>query len=182
MKALTCSLVVLLVTGCMVAGPGGTPSPSPTASTPPTAPPTASPSPTEDETPATPPAASLSAGDGDAVAGDLGSGCYLGACGDGPWLAAHGLESIELTGADDQLTVAIESGFSFVQWSASYAAAEDTTGDQVETLAEGGAEDGPPLTAASFDAPPSGDWVVLVHLVFANGDGDGAYFWHVIVP
>ena len=35
---------------------------------------------------------------------------------------------------------------------------------------------------ASFDAPPSGDWVVLVHLVFANGDGDGAYFWHVIVP
>lgn len=197
MKALIGSLIVAFVAaGCTPAGPGtptdtrpsapptvtpsGTPSVAPTTS-PSDPPPTASPTDAESPMPA-PPSASLSAAGGEPVDGQLGSVCYLDACGDSPWLPADGLPLVELAGADDELTVAIEDGFEFTTWSAQYAAAEDRTGAAVMTLAEGGSQDGPPLTDATFDPPPSGDWVVSVYLVYADGDGDGAYYWHVTVP
>ncbi len=163
-----------LLAACSVGGP---PTPSATAS------PTASATVAEPaESFPAPPRASLQLADGSVHAGELGSVCYLDACGDSPWLPAAGLQTAGLASAAEPLTVAIEDGFSFVQWSASYAAAEDTTGADVEPLTDGGAEDGPPLGEVSFDAPPSGDWVVSVHLVYANGAGDGTYYWQVIVP
>jgi hypothetical protein len=191
-KALIGSLLVAFVAaGCMPVSPGtSTESPSsapPAATDTPTPPPTTastpSPSPTDDETPLpAPPTAGLTAGEAEPIAGDLGTVCWLGGCGDGPWLPAPGLPLLEVEAGDDQLKVTIEDGFEFVQWSAEYADAQDTTGDDTIVLDRGGSEEGPSMIEAAFDAPPPGDWVVSVYLVYANSDGNGAYYWHVTVP
>lgn len=189
MKALIALLVGgVLLGSCGSAGPPVTGSPSPTFSpAPSTAPPAPtpppSPSPTDVEPSLPPPpAAALSAANAAPLNGTLGSVCYLEACGDSPWLPAAGLPLLELADGSDELTVTIADGFAFVSWTVDYADAQDTAGENVINHATGGSEDGPAMTEASFSPPPSGDWVLSVHLVYADGDGDGAYYWHVTVP
>jgi hypothetical protein len=188
-KALIGSLIVaLLALGCVAGRPGSPtnpPSSAPTTAVPSRSTPAVTPaaSPTEPHSPLpSPPDAFLQAGDGDPVEGRLGSGCYLDACADSPWLPAAGLPVLEPAGGDEELTVSIAPGFEFVRWTARYAAADDPSGERARPLAEGGADDGPAVAEASFRTPPSGDWVVSVFLRYANDECDGAYYWRVIAP
>jgi hypothetical protein len=73
---------------------------------------------------------------------------------------------------------------SLLRWSAGYRADD---AEELTPLAEGGTEydpdttasPPPALTAADFDAPPSGDWVLIVQAFFEEGDAQ--YLWHVVV-
>ena len=78
-----------------------------------------------------------------------------------------------------ELTLA--DGAPFVRWFASYGA----DARSLVPLAEGGASSdpdavgatpAPPLTTASFEPPPDGDWVLTVQVFFS--DGDAMYAWH----
>jgi hypothetical protein len=130
----------------------------------------------EDDDELLPPIARLLA-DGSVQAGALGSFAYRDAAADSPWLSS-GLTRLAVP-ADEQLTVALLPGSSFEGWQASYAAAADSTGEVVHALASGSGES---LERASFDPPPSGEWVIRVSLTFPDGDGDATYYWLVSVP
>jgi hypothetical protein len=177
-------LTALLLGGCAMLGPAAPTASPPTPTATPGATATASPTPTEAEpTPEAPPPASLVLADGTEHDGEIGSSCYRGACADGPWLPAPALQRVELGDADDQLLIRLASGFEFVRWTARYAAAGDTQADVIYPLDDGGAEDGSDLfSEVSFDAPPSGEWVLSVGLVFSDEDGDAAYYWYLVVP
>ncbi len=191
----------LLVVVACVSVTGGPTSPPPTDRPTPTAPattqpaaslppseapdPTATPSvrtepePTDDEPPL-PPTAVLTLADGISLPGTLGSYAYGGAAADTPWLPARALRAAEV-GVWATLTLTVDPAEAFVRWGARYAAADDETGDVITQLAAGG--DGTtPLDEARLGPLPSGEWVVMVQLFFADEAGDAAYYWHVIVP
>ena len=80
----------------------------------------------------------------------------------------------------------------FVQWTASYSEAQMA---DLVPLGSGGSPYDPDSTVspppdlyqATFAAPPSGDWVIVIGLHFANRSlpvqgGDASYAWHVVVP
>lgn len=130
----------------------------------------------EDDVEELPPIARLLLPDGTVGAGRLGSFTYRDSAGDSPWLGA-GLEQLEAA-LDEQLTIALRPGFTFDAWRASYAAADDPTGEVILPLDAGSAD---ALGRAIFDAPPVGEWVIQVGLTFSDGEGDAVYYWHVLV-
>jgi hypothetical protein len=133
-----------------------------------------------DRQPDSPPAARMALSDGSSGVGALGSYDYDGASADGPWLPARSLPPFDVP-AGSHLRLSLDSAVSFVRWGARYAAADDETGDLISQLAAGG--DGQtPLATADLPAPPSGAWVVIIQLYFADEAGDAAYYWHLIVP
>ena len=196
-NALTLAAVGLVI-ACGVA-PGRSPAPSaaatasPTMSdsttmptTAPTTAPTAQATPTNSPTTAAaPPAAMLAAGITDAT-GWLGTYCWHGTCADVLQLPPKtNLPELTLGAGDGQLvfTLALQAGFT--TWAASYS---DAMMDDLVPLGSGGQPYDPDATAtvpplfseATFDAPPSGDWALLVVVHFV--DGDAQYAWHVTVP
>lgn len=85
------------------------------------------------------------------------------------------------------MAVEIEGDVGFVHWSADYRA---DGSDDGSVLGEGGAQPDPDAAfatpqpvffVATFDSPPSGDWVVTLSVNY-HGGGDALYFWHVVVP
>jgi hypothetical protein len=133
-----------------------------------------------DRQPDSPPAARLALSDGSSSEGALGSYDYDGASADGPWLPARSLSPFYVP-AGSHLRLSLDPPASFVRWGARYAAADDETGDLISQLAAGGDEQ-TPLATAELPAPPSGAWVVVIQLYFANEEGDAAYYWHLVVP
>ena len=89
-----------------------------------------------------------------------------------PWLPASALDRVDVA-AGEALRVELDGRTSIAEWTAAYAAAADVTGDQLVGL--GGGE-----AAIAFDGPPAGAWVVTVTIVYADGLGSGAYYWHVV--
>ena len=183
-------LVLLVALAACVTGtsPAATPhdSPSPMASvvapteatTPP--PPETSPAETSLEpSPALPPDALLVLPDGSLHTGTLGS-FVLGDHGtDAPWLPAFSLPPVTVR-AGTELTARFADATPIGFWQAIYAAADDTSAKVTRGLGEREA-DSPPLDEVAFRAPPPGAWVVSVRLRFADGGGDAAYFWHLVV-
>jgi hypothetical protein len=157
--------------------------PSPTAHPTPTAQPVGSPepspSPSPDEAEPMPPLAYLTLPDGSLHAAALGSYDYDGAAADAPWLPARILPAVDVR-AGSQLSLSV-APLHFVRWGARYADARDEQADVISPLAAGG--DGvASLENALLPAPPSGSWVLMVQLYFADEEGDAAYYWHLRVP
>lgn len=197
MRRLSALVLVAFVVACTP--PAGQPATNPTAdptggaATPPTPAATSSPTvnPTgtatatqtpepTDRQPDPPPTARLALPTGSASDGAPGSYDYDGASADAPWLPAHSLPPFDVP-AGTTLRLSLDPPVPFVRWGARYAAADDETGDLISQLAAGG--DGQnPLAMAEVPAPPSGAWVVMVQLFFADEAGDAAYYWHLIVP
>ena len=164
---------------------------APSVASPTSSPPNASPT-TVPTVQADQPPAGLLTSSGDPVTGHLGTFCWAGLCSDEFELPAKS----SLPGLDAEagqpLSFSLSPGAGFVKWSASYSKAKMA---DLVPLGSGGApydpdssaSPPPDLYTATFAAPPSGDWVVVVALSFANGStlvrgGDANYSWHVIVP
>lgn len=175
---------ILIVAGCtpasMTAPPTGTPEASPTA--PPTGTPAAAPTvappstavvPSAD-TATAPPTAELVV-DGRRYAGTVGGYTWGTYSQSAPWHPATGLPAITVR-AGAGLTAELDGGVGRIEsWAALIADAADTTGDETVVLGSGGA-------TVSLDGPPAGDWVLELRVIYADGAGDGAYYWHVVVP
>jgi len=190
--------LLMAVAGCVPVGQGPTSPPLPSsAPTPParasqgamspepmvTARPRRSPAPTPTTQPTSsepmPPLAQLRLPDGTLQPAALGSYVYGGAAADGPWLPARVLPAVEVdAGASLVLSV---PPLRFVRWGARYADARDEAADIISPLAAGG-DNVASMESAVLPAPPSGPWVMMVQLYFADEAGDAAYYWHVVVP
>lgn len=160
--AMATALVVLLG-GCSAGARGPAASGAPLASGP-----ASSGSPT-------PPEAVLVLPDGRTVAGVLGSYSFGDRGADAPWIGASGLtESALPSGA--QVRVRFADGSRIGAWTASIADAADPSGSAVAGL--GGRDHATPPIAEIVTGPtPAGRHVLGVHLVLADGRGDGMYFW-----
>jgi hypothetical protein len=126
-----------------------------------------------------PPIARLLLPDGSVAAAALGSFAYRESFADTPWLGARPLARVTAPNGAARGTVALLPGTQFVRWSAAYAAADDPQADVIAPL---GAGEGEPRERVELDLPPTGEWVLQVHLTFADLDGDATYYWLVNVP
>jgi hypothetical protein len=163
MRAIGATVVMLLVlTGC-----AGVPEPATWPRVP------------GDESEDMPPIARLLLPDGTATPGTLGSFAYRESYADAPWLPAAALEPVDLPAGRPALVIGVLPGRQFERWNAIYAAANDPAADVLVPLAAG---QGDPRERVEISSPPSGEWVVQVQLVFAEGDGDAVYYWRVDVP
>jgi hypothetical protein len=141
-----------------------------------------------------PPIARVEATGGDPVEGRLGSWCYGSACADvipGPTALQP---TLELAGPGAEIEHSLQTPYRFVHWRVVYAVDPDEYPGTI--LAEGGERypdpDGPPpppgatpipeLESAAFAGPPTGFWLLAVHLSFADELGDAVYYWHAVVP
>jgi hypothetical protein len=168
-------LTATVLVGCGQFGPG--------ASSGQTVTPSAAASPAQ-STPAQelPPQGLLSAG-GDAVTGFLGTYCWQSVCADVFDLPPRN-QLPALAASTDMLSFSLESRAGFLSWSASYAPEAD---EELLPLGQGGSDHDPDttatlppeLTSTTFNAPPSGEWVVIVQVAFVGGDAQ--YAWQVNV-
>jgi hypothetical protein len=197
--------VVALVVGCQGAvlapaspspvpiftpTPTSTPGPTPTAPTAPaTLPPTTAPTPTSQgadpcasstsDNPAAPPAAQIEPADGSGpILGRLGSFTYCDLAVDALPPRAQTLTAVAL-GDPARIVLSVAGGSEgFVTYGAGYWPASEWQGDEVALTSAATAA---PLVTAEFAGPPTGDWMLVVHLTFASG-GSALYYWHVTVP
>ena len=161
--------------------PGAPPSIAATAAAPTDEPsnpvePTLPPSPTapsDSPDPAAPPAVELIV-EGQPYAGTIGGYTWGTYSQSAPWRPATGLQPITV-GAETTLSAVIAGQARMESWAARFADAADPIAVAVTPLDAG---DGPAL----FVGPPTGDWVLELHVVYANEAGDGAYYWHLVVP
>ncbi|HVM30273.1 MAG TPA: hypothetical protein VM305_05815 [Candidatus Limnocylindrales bacterium] len=116
---------------------------------------------------------------GAVVAGELGSFAYREAYSDTPWPDARGLTPVSVPAGRPQLTFALPPGNHFVRWTATFAAADDPSAEMLVPLADGS---GDAREQTRVNSPPAGEWVVQLHLTFADSDGDATYYWRVAVP
>ena len=118
--------------------------------------------------------------DGTVVTAHLGTFCWEGTCSDEFELPAK--SSLPLMGVaptDRQLSFDLAPDVAFTRWSASYssgAMADLVPIDEVP----------PPVGSVEFEAPPVGDWALVVSVHFADASiastgGDANYVWHVVV-
>jgi hypothetical protein len=119
------------------------------------------------------PLATLVVDDAERYPGEAGGFDFGGYTQSAPWLPATALDRVEVAAGAD-LRVELDERATVAEWAASYAAADDPTGDEVVGLGSGAA-------GATFDGPPAGAWVVSVTVVYGGGAGTAAYYWHVIV-
>jgi hypothetical protein len=179
--------MMAILVACAGQPAGATPAPTPTAApsveavtpVPPSAPP-ATASPVASDQPAATAASSNEAPlatlvvDGDAQhPGEVGGFDFERYTQSAPWLPATALERIDVAAGSD-LRVRLDDRATVAEWSASYAAADDSSGSVLMGLGSGG-------PTAGFGAPPPGDWVVSVNVVYGDGAGSGSYYWHVVV-
>jgi hypothetical protein len=127
-----------------------------------------------------PPTATLS-GDGDAVAGQPGTYCYLDTCADGPWPRKADLPELTVASAASELTLTLAEPARFIGWSVAYGVSSND--DESTNLERGGSFDpdapGPEYSEVTFAGPPAGDWVLFVWLTLRGGDL--SYAWHLTV-
>jgi hypothetical protein len=116
---------------------------------------------------------------GIAAAGALGSYAYRDSFSDSPWLPATTLAPVTVPAGRPQLTIALPPGSQLVRWAAAYAAAADPTAELIVPLAN---DSGDARERVRIDSPPSGDWVIQVHLTFPEAEGDATYYWRVVAP
>lgn len=171
--------------------PSAAPTPAPSATVDPTTTPpashrvTPSPSPSHSDDhggtgDSRPPGGLLSAPGVDPVTAYLGSYCYGNACADSPLPPARIIPRLKLPRTADHLGFQLKGIKPFSTWSVAAWPARDERGRRQERLASGGTED-MVVREATFQPPPSGDWVVHIFVRFL-GRGDASYFVHVIVP
>jgi hypothetical protein len=118
------------------------------------------------------PAATLIVG-GAAFPGEVGGfdfGTYTQSA---PWLPAVALDRVEIVDGSS-LRIELDRRATIAEWAASYAPADEPAGDGLIGLGSGDGN-------AQFDAPPPGDWVLSVTVVYGDGAGTGAYYWHIVV-
>lgn len=193
--------IAILLMACTVGSPA-TPTPAPTASTTlgPTATasvplPTASPTvppitlPTPAGTagtpcasgaagePAVPPDAQLTASDGSSVNGALGSYTFCGTSADALPPKAENVTGVAL-GSTATVSIQMLGGWGITGYRAGYWAAAEWQGDEIALGSDTYAE---PVIATSFAGPPTGDWMLAVHVAFP-ANGNATYYWHVTVP
>jgi hypothetical protein len=125
----------------------------------------------------TPPAAILSTPEGAQKEGEVGSYTYRGAGTDTPWLPADALDPFTVS-ADEPLTVRLQDDVAASSATGAVAAADDREGAALRPVRIVG-----PLATGGFEVPsqPTGSWVLFVELVYADGSGSGAYYWHLDV-
>jgi hypothetical protein len=119
--------------------------------------------------------------------GYAGSWCYDGACLTGPPPPKSGLPLVEVPTAGTELAFVFADSHPFTHATASHARDHDAASTQLVEVGQyydpylSEATPGPEMSRFTFDAPPSGDWVLRVGLQFADR-GDAVYYWHVVVP
>ena len=164
-------LVAMWLGGC--GGSPGSPSSTPATTAAPSAPaPTETPEPTAEPSLEPPPAAVLIVGER-RLTGEVGSYAWPGGSESAPWLPATALERFEVPGGV-RVRFEVPGGPGLASWTATSAAADDPAATTRVPIGEGL---GPP----SFETPPDGRWVVSVHVVFADGQGDANWFWSLAV-
>jgi hypothetical protein len=92
-----------------------------------------------------------------------------------PLATAAGLSPVEVPPAA-ALSVELAGGQSGVaSWTARVADAADPAAATTRPLGSG-------LTPVAITGPGSGAWVMEVRVTYAEGRGDGAYYWQLVVP
>lgn len=107
------------------------------------------------------------------VQGTLGGYVYGKSGSEAPWIPAAGLEAVALAPA---AALEITLGEGAIAGSSLRIAGEaDTQGASTRPLpaGDGAAGDG----AIRFAGPPVGRWVLEARITYADGMGDGAYYW-----
>jgi len=112
---------------------------------------------------------------GDRYPGTVGGYTWDGYSQSAPWLPATGLLPVDVP-AGTALSVELAGGETGVtSWTARVADAADPAAATTQPLGAGG-------TPVSFVGPGSGAWVLEVRVTYADGQGDGAYYWQLVVP
>ena len=162
-RILTVAAVAVLLVGCTGGSPGSAGASGPPATGP------------VQSVPAAPPDAVLVLPDGRTVTGVLGSYSFGDRGSDAPWIGAGALrETAVPPGAEVRIRFA--DGSRIGAWNASLADAADVTGSSAAGIG-GREEPTPPVGEISTGPPPAGRHVLGVHLILADGRGDGMYFW-----
>jgi hypothetical protein len=113
--------------------------------------------------------------DGDRYPGTVGGYTWDGYSQSAPWLPAAGLPTIEVPPAA-ALSVELAGGQSAIaSWTARVADAADPAATTTKPLGSGDAP-------VAVTGPGAGAWVMEVRVTYAEGRGDGAYYWHLVVP
>jgi hypothetical protein len=105
--------------------------------------------------------------------GEVGGFDFMRYSQSAPWMPATALDRVDVKAGSD-LRITLDDEATVAEWSAAYAAADDPAGSVLVGLGTGTA-------TAGFGAPPPGDWVLSVNVVYGGGAGSGAYYWHVVV-
>jgi hypothetical protein len=168
---------ILALAGC-TAGASNAPSSAPSDAPPATLSPSVVPEPsvprTTDAPAPEPPLAELVI-DGDRYPGEVGGYTWDGYSQSAPWLPAAGLSPIDVP-ADAPLSVELASGETGIaSWTAQVADATDQAAATTRSLGAG-------ETTVDVVGPGSGAWVMEVRVTYADGRGDGAYYWQLVVP
>ena len=130
--------------------------------------------------------------DGTVVTAHLGTFCWEGTCSDEFELPAKSsLPLMAVAPTDGQLSFDLAPDVAFTRWSASYssgAMADLVPVDEGGSLydPDSTATVPPPVGSVEFEAPPVGDWALVVSVHFADASiastgGDANYVWHVVV-
>lgn len=209
--AAACSQTAALSPGQSAAAPSGSPvsiasptsaaSPSPGPTTPTAAPPaTVTPTTTPETSPPARPSPSASDRGGPGGLEDsrppdgffsapkagsarayLGSYCYGYVCADSPFPPVRITPRLRLPAEAGRLVFRLKGDEPFERWAVGFWPARDERGAyRQERLASGG-RDGA-VREASFQPPPSGDWMLSVFVRFADERGDASYFVRLMVP
>jgi hypothetical protein len=129
--------------------------------------------------PASPPAAQIEPADGgEPIAGRVGSFTYCDLAVDALPPRAESLTPVALGDPAHIVLSVPASGEGFISNRAGYWPASEWQGDEVVLTSDATAA---PLTTTEFAGPPTGDWMLAIHLIFASG-GSALYYWHVTVP
>jgi hypothetical protein len=130
-----------------------------------------------------PPTGLLDSGSGP-VEGWLGTYCWQSLCVDAARIPDK-RDLPKVSGDGSSLEFSLSDNATFAQWTISYGT---NPNGEMTMLAKGGEAIDPDavpsatsllVNSIEFEAPPPGDWAVLVFVQFPNGDL--SYAWHVIV-
>ena len=113
-------------------------------------------------------------------AGERGSFCYGGMCGDAPFPSPASLASVRLRTAHQELRITLGDGSRF-GWAAAISRTSDETGERQTLLGASGTSEGP-VREASFRGPPSGSWVLQLSIDFDDELGSANHYWRLEVP
>jgi len=114
--------------------------------------------------------------DAGSVKGGLGSFTYCDTAADALPPRAANVPPLALD--DLSVKLSVPSGEPLIGYRAGYWPATEWQGDETR-YADATVE--VPVSTTEFDAPPSGDWMLAIHVTFPVG-GTAVYYWHVTVP
>jgi hypothetical protein len=178
---------LLAAAACGLAGSRPTPSldaPSPLPSASISSAPSVEPTRTPPQATEIPPPSGFLTADGTQVEGWLGSYCWQDLCADAPEVPPKD-QLPQVLGDGNELAFSLSDTATFITWRATYASESN---ERPTTLGESGEAFDPDarpsaspelLSAAEFDSPPAGDWVIFVQVFFDGGDL--SYAWHVVI-